>query len=52
VYASHESIGVQTAELVRKLASGAKVVEDETARKVELRMNTRVMRAMGLRASN
>lgn len=52
VYASHESIGVQTAALVRRLAAGAKVVEDETAQKVELHMNTRVLRAMGLRASN
>jgi ABC-type uncharacterized transport system substrate-binding protein len=52
VFASHESIGVQTADLVRKLAAGAKVVEDETARKVEVHTNTRVMRAMGLRASN
>jgi hypothetical protein len=34
------------------LAAGAKVVEDETARKVEVHTNTRVMRAMGLRASN
>jgi putative tryptophan/tyrosine transport system substrate-binding protein len=52
VYASHESIGLQTADLVRKLAAGAKVVEDETARKIELHRNVRVMRAMGMRASN
>ena len=52
VYASHESIGAQTAELVKKLVAGAKVVEDETARKVEIHTNARVMRVMGMRAAN
>jgi len=47
VYAPYEELGSQTGDMVLKLASGVKSIEDETPRRLTVKTNQKVLRLLG-----